>query len=102
MKRNVLNVALLLAMVCSALPLSTPVEAGRCICPKVYAPVECDRGKVYPNQCVADCKHAKNCVPLDFFAELEESSEAPVCELPEVPEDADFVLPVEEETEDPS
>jgi len=40
-----------------------PTEAGRCICPQVYAPVECDKGKVYPNQCVADCRNAKNCVP---------------------------------------
>ena len=37
---------------------------GPCRCPMVYAPVECDKGKVYPNQCVADCKHAKNCVPI--------------------------------------
>ena len=33
-------------------------------CPLIYAPVQCDRGKVYPNQCVADQHHAKNCVPL--------------------------------------
>jgi hypothetical protein len=44
--------------------LVTPAEAGRCICPKIYAPVLCDNGRVYPNQCVADCQHAKNCVPL--------------------------------------
>jgi hypothetical protein len=43
--------------------LVTPVEAARCVCPKIYAPVVCDKGKVYPNQCVADCRHAKNCVP---------------------------------------
>ena len=42
----------------------TPAEAGRCVCPKIYAPVECDKGKVYPNQCVADCRRAKNCVPV--------------------------------------
>jgi hypothetical protein len=30
----------------------------------IYAPVECDKGKVYPNQCVADCRNAKNCVPI--------------------------------------
>jgi hypothetical protein len=40
-----------------------PVEAGPCICPQIYAPVTCDNGKTYPNQCVANCKHAKNCVP---------------------------------------
>ena len=42
---------------------ATPAEAARCICPKIYAPVVCDNGKTYPNQCVADCRHAKNCVP---------------------------------------
>ena len=34
-----------------------------CICPKIYAPVVCDHGKTYPNQCVADCRNARNCVP---------------------------------------
>ena len=42
---------------------ATPAEAARCICPKVYAPVVCAKGKTYPNQCVADCRRAKNCVP---------------------------------------
>jgi hypothetical protein len=43
---------------------STPAEAaGPCRCPLVYAPVVCDRGKVYPNPCVAGCHNAKNCVP---------------------------------------
>ena len=37
--------------------------ASACRCPLIYAPVVCDNGKVYPNQCVADCHHAKNCVP---------------------------------------
>jgi len=32
-------------------------------CPKIYAPVICDNGKTYPNQCVADRHHAQNCVP---------------------------------------
>ena len=40
-----------------------PVQAGPCFCPLVYAPVICDNGKTYPNQCVADCHNAKNCVP---------------------------------------
>ena len=44
----------------------TPAEAGRCVCPKIYAPVECNKGKVYPNQCVADCRRAKNCVPVSL------------------------------------
>lgn len=46
---------------------ATPAEAARCICPKIYAPVICDNGKTYPNQCVADCRHAKNCVPVGIF-----------------------------------
>lgn len=32
-------------------------------CPLIYAPVICDGGKIYPNQCEADQHHAKNCVP---------------------------------------
>jgi hypothetical protein len=58
-----LATALVLSMGVLALMVK-PAEAARCVCPKVYAPVECDRGKVYPNQCVADCRHAKNCVPI--------------------------------------
>ena len=46
---------------------ATPAEAARCICPMVYAPVVCDNGKTYPNQCVADCRHAKNCVPAGIL-----------------------------------
>jgi len=42
---------------------ATSAEAGPCICPQVYAPVVCDNGRTYPNQCVADCRHARNCVP---------------------------------------
>ncbi len=33
-------------------------------CPMVYAPVICDGGRVYSNQCFADRAHARNCVPL--------------------------------------
>ena len=46
---------------------ATPAEAARCICPKIYAPVVCDKGKTYPNQCVADCRRAKNCVPAGIL-----------------------------------
>jgi hypothetical protein len=42
---------------------ATPAVAGGCLCPQIYAPVICDGGKIYPNQCEADCHHAKNCVP---------------------------------------
>ena len=40
---------------------------GPCICPQIYAPVECKGGKVFPNQCVADCRHAKDCVPIGIL-----------------------------------
>jgi hypothetical protein len=33
------------------------------VCPKIWAPVICDNGKIYPNQCEADKHHAKNCEP---------------------------------------
>ena len=33
------------------------------VCPQIYAPVICDHGNIYPNQCEADAHHAKNCVP---------------------------------------
>ena len=36
-------------------------------CPLIYAPVICDNGKTYPNQCVADQHHARNCVPAGIF-----------------------------------
>jgi hypothetical protein len=57
--------AVVLTLVVGFFSIFTEVEAkGPCRCPLVYAPVECDRGKVYPNQCVADCRHAKNCFPI--------------------------------------
>jgi hypothetical protein len=44
--------------------VETPtLEAPASLCPAVYAPVICDHDKIYPNQCVADLHHAKNCVP---------------------------------------
>jgi uncharacterized Zn finger protein len=60
----------IVAMVFGSVALFTEVQAkrpgspGGCVCPMVYAPVVCDHGKVYSNQCVADCRNAKNCVPL--------------------------------------
>jgi len=63
--RAFLVVALVAAFAVGTTALFTETEAkGPCVCPKIYAPVECDRGKVYPNQCVADCRNAKNCVPV--------------------------------------
>lgn len=61
----VLAASLVAAIGLGVLAVFTEAEAaGPCICPKIYAPVLCDNGRVYPNQCVADCQHAKNCVPL--------------------------------------
>lgn len=42
-------------------PVGQNEAAARC--PLIWAPVVCDNGKTYPNQCVADQHHAKNCVP---------------------------------------
>lgn len=39
------------------------VQAGPPRCPKIYAPVTCDNGRTYVNQCVADRHHATGCVP---------------------------------------
>ena len=48
-------------------PIATvQTKGGPAPCPKIYAPVICDRGRIFPNQCEADKKHAKNCEPLGF------------------------------------
>lgn len=60
-------VSMVLAVVLGAIALSTEVQAARCLCPLIYAPVACDHGKTYPNQCVANCHNAKNCVPTGGF-----------------------------------
>ena len=52
---------------CIALGAPDVQAKGRCVCPQIYAPVVCDKGKTFPNQCVADCRRAKNCVPADLF-----------------------------------
>ncbi|MCB9838947.1 MAG: hypothetical protein H6813_06370 [Phycisphaeraceae bacterium] len=55
------------ALVIGAMALTAePAQArsgGPCLCPDIYAPVTCSNGKTYPNQCVANCHHAKNCSP---------------------------------------
>jgi len=62
-----LTAALSFGFVALMTATATPAEAARCICPRVYAPVVCDNGKTYPNQCIADCRHARNCVPVGVF-----------------------------------
>ena len=60
-----LVVVFLVVAVVAVTSLMTSTEAkGRCICPQIYAPVECDHGRVFPNQCVANCRNARNCVPI--------------------------------------
>lgn len=54
-------VAVLVVGVAALMP--PPVEAGRCICPKLWAPVICDNGRTYANPCEAACRNAQNCVP---------------------------------------
>jgi cbb3-type cytochrome oxidase cytochrome c subunit len=71
-RSRMLRMALLLLFVVAAgvgiAALFTEAQAkGPCRCPMVYAPVQCDHNKVYPNQCVADCHHAKNCVPIGII-----------------------------------
>jgi len=55
------------ALVVGSIAVFTEARAG-CLCPLIYAPVVCDHGKTYPNQCEADCHHAKNCVPAGGLA----------------------------------
>lgn len=60
----VLGLVTLVAVGVVALLAPTAEAKGPCRCPMIYAPVECKGGKVYSNQCVADCRNAKDCVPL--------------------------------------
>ncbi|MFH1110296.1 MAG: hypothetical protein V1790_14040 [Planctomycetota bacterium] len=52
-----------LALAAVAVASISVALAGPPKCPLIYAPVICDGGKIYPNQCEADRHHAKNCVP---------------------------------------
>jgi hypothetical protein len=50
----------------TALPGANTAEAARCgprLCPEIYAPVICDNGLIYGNQCEADRVCATGCVP---------------------------------------
>jgi len=52
-----------LGLTAGAFAVFTEAQACGCRCPLVYAPVICDKGRTYPNPCVAQCHNAKNCVP---------------------------------------
>jgi hypothetical protein len=63
----------LASLLCTgALAVATPSMAnhGGChknphpICPAIFAPVQCDNGKTYSNQCFADADCATNCVAV--------------------------------------
>jgi hypothetical protein len=63
--RLLVAVAIVAAVSVGVLSVFTEAQARPgCICPLYYAPVKCDNGKVYSNQCFANCAHAKNCVPI--------------------------------------
>lgn len=65
--RSVVAVGALYALSMGMTTLVSPAQAGPPACPMIYAPVICDHGKIYPNQCVADRHHAKNCEPYPIF-----------------------------------
>jgi len=62
-RQMITHMLLLAAGAVTVATVSVAVAAGPKVCPKIYAPVICDGGKVYVNQCEADKKHATNCVP---------------------------------------
>jgi hypothetical protein len=62
--RLLVGAALLAVLGIGVVSLVPPVEARPgCLCPAIVAPVICDNGKTYINQCRANCDHARNCVP---------------------------------------
>lgn len=66
--RGVVAVGALYAVAMGVSVLVSTAEAGPpAPCPAIYAPVICDNGKIYPNQCEADKKRAKNCEPYPIF-----------------------------------
>jgi phage baseplate assembly protein gpV len=62
-KRTIAQVLLLAAAAVTVATVSVAMAGPSAKCPLIYAPVICDGGKVYSNQCIADQHHAKNCVP---------------------------------------
>jgi hypothetical protein len=64
--RIVLGAGIVAALAAGAFTLINEVQAAPCRCPLIYAPVLCDNGK-YSNQCLADCHHGKNCVPIPIL-----------------------------------
>lgn len=67
MKRSTIRVLVVaiasIGFLVGSVALFTDAQAASCRCPLIYAPVICDHGRTYSNQCLADCHHAQNCVP---------------------------------------
>lgn len=62
-KRTITQMLLLAAGAVTVATISVAMTGPSAKCPLIYAPVICDGGKVYSNQCIADQHHARNCVP---------------------------------------
>ena len=67
-KRVALRLILSLALFGGVLVTAVPSEAvpgckknKKAVCPQIFAPVLCDKDRVYVNQCVADADCATNC-----------------------------------------
>jgi hypothetical protein len=66
------KLALAFVLCAGALAFATPSMAnhGGChkiphpLCPAIFAPVQCDNGQIYENQCFADADCATGCVPV--------------------------------------
>jgi len=50
---------------CPAPRIGCPLGPKNCLCPRIYMPVCDDKGKRYPNGCVADCEGAGRTQPCD-------------------------------------
>ena len=61
--RTLIAIVLLSAIMVGVAALNTTQAGPPCRCPLIVAQVMCDNGKVYINQCFANCAHARNCVP---------------------------------------
>lgn len=61
-------IALAVVVVGGVWSVFSEAHAGACRCPLIYAPVICDHDRTYSNQCLADCKNARNCVPAGIGA----------------------------------
>ena len=68
LSRILLVVGIITALAVGALTLLSPPASakkkGPCICALIFDPVVCKGGRMFSNQCLADCKRAKDCEPL--------------------------------------